>query len=134
MDSNHRTRKRADLQSAAVGHLATCPFLIQIYDVDFGFDSIENPQVSKNQSEPLVGIEPTTYWLQISCSTSWAKVAFIIQMSAHLSYSGWDNKELPQNFGKAKVKEFANWKIFWRIFYADNQKKKTSEEVLKKVE
>jgi hypothetical protein len=25
MDSNHRTRKRADLQSAAVGHLATCP-------------------------------------------------------------------------------------------------------------
>src|SRR5437773_5465515 len=27
MDSNHRTRKRADLQSAAVGHLATCPFL-----------------------------------------------------------------------------------------------------------
>ena len=61
MDSNHRTRKRADLQSAAVGHLATCPFLIQIYDVDFGFDSIENPQVSKNQSEPLVGIEPTTY-------------------------------------------------------------------------
>ena len=25
--------------------------------------------------EPLVGIEPTTYWLQISCSTSWAKVA-----------------------------------------------------------
>ena len=27
--------------------------------------------------EPLVGIEPTTYWLQISCSTIWAKVAFL---------------------------------------------------------
>ena len=26
MDSNHRTRKRTDLQSVAVGHLATCPF------------------------------------------------------------------------------------------------------------
>ena len=37
MDSNHRTPKRTDLQSVAVGHLATCP------------------------PEPLVGIEPTTY-------------------------------------------------------------------------
>ena len=27
MDSNHRTRKRTDLQSVAVGHLATCPML-----------------------------------------------------------------------------------------------------------
>jgi hypothetical protein len=26
MDSNHRTRKRTDLQSVAVGHLATCPY------------------------------------------------------------------------------------------------------------
>ena len=26
MDSNHRTPKRTDLQSVAVGHLATCPF------------------------------------------------------------------------------------------------------------
>jgi hypothetical protein len=25
MDSNHRTPKRTDLQSVAVGHLATCP-------------------------------------------------------------------------------------------------------------
>ena len=27
VDSNHRTRKRTDLQSVAVGHLATCPML-----------------------------------------------------------------------------------------------------------
>ena len=26
--------------------------------------------------EPLVRFERTTYWLQVSCSTSWAKVAF----------------------------------------------------------
>src|SRR5580658_7012298 len=26
MDSNHRTPKRTDLQSVAVGHLATCPY------------------------------------------------------------------------------------------------------------
>ena len=30
-------------------------------------------------TEPLVGIEPTTYWLQISCSTSWAKVALLFK-------------------------------------------------------
>ena len=29
-------------------------------------------------AEPLVGVEPTTYWLQISCSTNWAKVAYIL--------------------------------------------------------
>src|ERR1700744_3882415 len=29
MDSNHRTRKRTDLQSVAVGHLATCPFYVR---------------------------------------------------------------------------------------------------------
>ena len=26
--------------------------------------------------EPPVGVEPTTYGLQIRCSTSWAKVAY----------------------------------------------------------
>ena len=30
-----------------------------------------------NLPEPLVGVEPTTYWLQISCSTNWAKVAYL---------------------------------------------------------
>ncbi len=34
------------------------------------------------QLEPPVGIEPTTGWLQISCSTSWAKVAFYLRKSA----------------------------------------------------
>ena len=29
--------------------------------------------------EPPVGIEPTTYWLQVSCSTSWAMVAFKVK-------------------------------------------------------
>ena len=27
-------------------------------------------------TEPPIGIEPMTYWLQVSCSTSWAKEAF----------------------------------------------------------
>ena len=106
MDSNHRTRKRTDLQSVAVGHLATCPY-----------------------SEPLVGIEPTTYWLQISCSTNWATSAyhwnFIFSM--YPCWLSWwkDNKELPQNFGKAKVREFANCKNFEMFFCVDNENKKT---------
>ena len=33
---------------------------------------------------PAIGIEPTTYWLRFSCSTSWAMPAFL---SALLSYS-----------------------------------------------
>jgi len=40
------------------------------------------------------------------------------------SYSGWDNKELPPNFGKAKVKEFGNWKIFCGFFYGWKSKEK----------
>jgi len=48
-----------------------------------------------------------------------------------LCFSGKGNKELPPNFGKAKVKEFVIGKIFCRIFYAENQKKKTPWEVLK---
>ena len=27
---------------------------------------------------PLIGIEPITYWLQVSCSTRWAKAAYIM--------------------------------------------------------
>ena len=30
--------------------------------------------------EPLVRFERTTYWLQVSCSTSWAKVAHFIEL------------------------------------------------------
>ena len=32
-----------------------------------------------------------------------------------------DNKELPPNFGKAKVREFDNWKNFESIFFACSQ-------------
>ena len=61
MDSNHRTRKRADLQSAAVGHLATCPHCYRI----------------SAANEPPARIELATYWLRISCSTNWARVAYV---------------------------------------------------------
>ena len=75
-DSNLRTRERTDLQSVAFSHSAICP--IQILEPGKSRAiSISPLAISKYQNsiEPLVGIEPTTYWLQISCSTSWAKVA-----------------------------------------------------------
>lgn len=82
MDSNHRTRKRADLQSAAVGHLATCP---------------------TQKSEPLVGIEPTTYWLQISCSTSWAKVACLFTITYHFVLNQQPPYSIECSTNRAKV-------------------------------
>lgn len=42
-------------------------------------------------AEPLAGIEPATYWLQISCSTSWAKVAWLSL-----------NNELPPFLGRQR--------------------------------
>ena len=108
MDSNHRTPKRTDLQSVAVGHLATCPnvrksfrFLLwtEQHSGSFWkeqrsgsfFEPNSVPVLGLNGTafrspEPLVGIEPTTYWLQISCSTCWAKVANIPPDPATLAF------------------------------------------------
>ena len=36
--------------------------------------------------EPPIGIEPTTYWLQINCSTKWATAAGYILNYLVLSY------------------------------------------------
>ena len=35
----------------------------------------KSPSLVSEKMEPPVRVELTTYWLQISCSTSWAKVA-----------------------------------------------------------
>ena len=37
--------------------------------------------------EPPAGIEPATYWLQVSCSTSWAKEAFLFFLAYWLQVS-----------------------------------------------
>ena len=44
--------KGTELQSAAFSHFATSPYMV-----------------------PAKGLEPSTYWLQVSCSTNWAKSA-----------------------------------------------------------
>ena len=28
---------------------------------------------------PAIGVEPTTYWLQVSCSTNWATPAYMVE-------------------------------------------------------
>ena len=50
MDSNHRSRKTADLQSAPFGRSGTHPIFFHIL---------------LDHLEPLVGLEPTTAGLQI---------------------------------------------------------------------
>ena len=55
MDSNHRRYKPADLQSAPFGHSGIRPWSV----IEFLVYSL---------SEPLVGFEPTTPRLQITCS------------------------------------------------------------------
>ena len=55
MDSNHRRRKPADLQSAPFGHSGNHPFTL-LFSHHSWF------------AEPLVGFEPTTPRLQITCS------------------------------------------------------------------
>lgn len=52
MDLNHRTRLRADLQSAAFNHSAI------------------DPNKKKHKFEPRTGIEPATAGLQNRCSTN----------------------------------------------------------------
>ena len=56
MDSNHRRRKPADLQSAPFGHSGTHPHF-KVHYSKFTIFSLAR--------EPLVGLEPTTAGLQI---------------------------------------------------------------------
>ena len=64
MDSNHRRRTPADLQSAPFGHSGIFPY--------FRLQSIASHNVILSPHlpvlEPMEGFEPPTSWLQISCS------------------------------------------------------------------
>jgi hypothetical protein len=53
MDSNHRTPKRTDLQSVAVGHLATCPFTRGIRrPISIVFGRLRLPWSQRRDSNP----------------------------------------------------------------------------------
>ena len=97
--------------------LGYLPILLQIYWFLVQILSKLKPAIKKSL-EPLVGVEPTTCWLQISCSTNWAKVA--INFYCHqnlLKRSAVKNfpllhTYLPCFFGKAKVGENVKYKNF----------------------
>ena len=60
VDSNHRSRRR---QIYSLIHLAA-------------LESVRMARCAYLKAvEPVIGIEPTTYWLQISCSANWATPA-----------------------------------------------------------
>ena len=67
LDSNQRTRERTDLQSVAFSHSAICPYYKNSIPATYFFS-----EQSSEIPEPKTGVEPATYWLQISCSTNWA--------------------------------------------------------------
>ncbi len=55
---------------------------------------------------PTIGIEPTTYWLQVSCSAYWAKSAFNISIIYIIHKFANNNVDFNIIFiimGKAKV-------------------------------
>lgn len=106
MDSNHRTPKRTDLQSVAVGHLATCPTQSQRRD--------SNPRPADYKSAAL----PTELLWHF-----YDAVKKLIDKTL---------KNFPINgyaifFGKAKVNEFVKSKNFEKeIFQGSILNKKTS--------
>ncbi len=84
MDSNHRRRKPADLQSAPFGHSGNPPYIQRhflfyfspsVFFLHFGsllFCSTSSNffvLVSSSDSELTMGIEPATTGLQNRCST-----------------------------------------------------------------
>ena len=64
MDSNHRSRKTADLQSAPFGHSGIRPKII----------------------EPMEGFEPTTPRLQITCSGQLSYIGLYIRTRYAYAY------------------------------------------------
>jgi hypothetical protein len=102
MDSNHRTPKRTDLQSVAVGHLATCPaFSETVRTASFASQRRDsNPRPADYKSAAL----PTELlWL------IWLNELFL-----HRSFSGAPPSILIIHpiFGEAKVSEFVKFKNF----------------------
>ena len=52
----------ADLQSVPFGHSGIRPYMMFL------------------KNEPMIGLEPITCWLQISCSANWATSAYLLQL------------------------------------------------------
>ena len=68
--------ERTDLQSVAFNHSATPPNRTRDYADILTWCQTYNSEFAKNILVPDVGIELTTFALQVRCSTNWANSAF----------------------------------------------------------
>ena len=144
MDSNHRSWKAADLQSAPFGHSGTHPCLNHqfnelTFSLPFFLSKTKTSQnvfvlraeasvallrlrnlrdpIAVGEDEPLVGLEPTTAWLQIECSTNWAKEAIV--SAARLTFGAKADAKVQHFFHSRKLfpqKPPDNLQI-WQICY-----------------
>ena len=98
MDSTHRRRQPAELQSAPFVHSGNCP---------------------QNTFEPLVGFKPTTYSLQVSCSITELKrhICFTIQNRySHISKKR-SQRQIFFIHNQRKSKDISLFSYFF-LFYA----------------
>ena len=77
-----------DLQSVPFDRSGIPPVVVS----GFAISKIEAKYLNPKKTEPPIGIEPMTYWLQVSCSTSWAKEAYIyFAFTLSKRYVAFDN-------------------------------------------
>ena len=85
--------KTSDLQSDPFGRSGICPYI----------------RCSSFVVEPVIGLEPTTCWLQISCSANWATPACVWCLGAELNHRQADFQsaalptELPRHIWRPKT-------------------------------
>ena len=79
---------------------------------------------TNNPFEPPIGIEPMTYWLQISCSTCWAKEANVLGTGFEPVLHPWKGCDLtPSPTEHVSMNEYKYTKTFPYIliyFYAES--------------
>jgi hypothetical protein len=88
-DSNLRSRKTTDLQSAPVGRFGIPPGIK--FPLFIHLNGLNSILISlKLQHEPVAGFEPTTGCLQNSCSTPelhWLMLKFTTEIYQHIIMS-----------------------------------------------
>ena len=62
---------------------------------------------------PSIGIEPTTYWLQISCSANWAKTANLVDtVGIEPTTSSVWRKRSPAELSLQRLNNITNYVLF----------------------
>ena len=120
-DSNLRTRERTDLQSVAFSHSAICP----LYKYETWNRSPAHSIFCL--CEPKKGVEPPTYWLQISCSTNWATSAYLKNYPHLLNNTAELTIKTTSQFWECKGKGICELKNILATFFSwKSESKKVS--------